>query len=177
MDNSSEIVLRTPVMSDAEVTWQWRNQSAIRDNFSAHSFVVSLEDEQRWLQHQLSVATDSRCYAVVHRITGELIGMTFLKHINKNNCQAEFAIMMDEAWAGKGFGTLACRETLKDGFSGLNLHRIFLKVRVDNLPAIRIYEKCGFKKEGILRDDFFKHGKFIDQFIMAILATEFNTSV
>lgn len=175
MSTSVNILLRSLELSDAEITWKWRNQPAVQEFFSGHSFAVTADDEKRWMQQQLSGDTSNVTFAVVLADTGELIGMTFLKNINTNHRQAEFAILLDEAHAGKGFGTAACRATLAHGFSQLQLHRIFLKVRVDNLPAIRTYEKCGFKVEGTLRDDVFKNGKFIDQFSMSIIETEFIT--
>jgi RimJ/RimL family protein N-acetyltransferase len=175
MPAASTIRLRPLVISDAETTWKWRNQTVVRDFFSGHDYRVTLEDEQHWMQNQIGGDQPNVTFAIMRTDTDELIGMTFLKNINTNFRQAEFAILIDAAHTGHGFGTAACRAMLAHGFLQLQLHRIYLKVRVDNFPAIRSYEKCGFKVEGTLRDDVFKGGKFIDQFSMSVLEKEFST--
>jgi ribosomal protein S18 acetylase RimI-like enzyme len=137
-------------------------------------YTVTFEDEHRWLQEQIAGKNSNVTFSVLRADTMELVGMTFLKNIHSNYRQAEFAILIDEQHAGQGFGTAACMATLAHGFGTLLLHRIYLKVRVDNVPALRSYEKCGFKLEGTLRDDVFKNGVFIDQHIMSILDNEFS---
>ncbi|MBK6990156.1 MAG: GNAT family N-acetyltransferase [Bacteroidetes bacterium] len=103
-----------------------------------------------------------------------LVGMTFLKNINMIFRHAEFSILIDSAQKGKGYGKEACYKTLEFGFRHLGLNKIYLKVRTDNTSAIRIYEACGFKVEGTLREDIYKQGKFADQFYMGILVSEFE---
>jgi RimJ/RimL family protein N-acetyltransferase len=100
--------------------------------------------------------------------------MTFLKNINMIFRHAEFAILIDAAQKGKGYGKEACYKTLEFGFRNLGLNKIYLKVRTDNSSAIRIYETCGFKVEGTIREDVYKQGKFADQFYMGILFSEFE---
>lgn len=46
------------------------------------------------------------------------------------------------------------------------IRKINLRVRVDNLAAIHLYEKHGFVREGHIIRDFFLHGQFIDAYIM-----------
>jgi RimJ/RimL family protein N-acetyltransferase len=43
-----------------------------------------------------------------------------------------------------------------------------------NQRAISCYEKCGFRREGVLRDYWYKNGKFRDTLVMSILASEYQ---
>ena len=52
----------------------------------------------------------------------------------------------------RGLGELATKEMLKLGFEALGLHRIELEVFAFNVRAFKCYSKCGFIKEGVLRD-------------------------
>lgn len=168
------ITLRKLTMEDAAITWTWRNQPAVMDFFSGHPFHVTYEDEIRWMQQQVRPDAPGRTYGVVEKSSGRLVGMTFLKNIQPHFRSAEFAILIDSAHAGKGLGKAACAATLYIAFHELELHRVWLKVRVDNPAAIRIYESCGMTIEGTLRDDVFKQGRFVDQYLMAILENEFH---
>ena len=56
----------------------------------------------------------------------------------------------------------------------MKLHRVDLKVLDYNKRAIRCYEKCGFKIDGILRDSAFIEGSFHSDIIMSILEDEWK---
>ena len=47
-------------------------------------------------------------------------------------------------------------------FSVLNIHKLYLHVDRDNGRAVRIYERCGFRAEGVLKDEFFVNGRYRD---------------
>ena len=54
-----------------------------------------------------------------------------------------------------------------------SLNRIELGVLENNLPAIRLYEKNGFVKEGIKRNSNYKNGKYISMIMMSLLKEEY----
>ncbi len=64
---------------------------------------------------------------------------------------------------------------LKFGFETMKWHRIDLKVLDYNLRGIHCYEKCGFKKEGKLRDSAFIDGEYYSDIIMSILDFEYQS--
>jgi RimJ/RimL family protein N-acetyltransferase len=47
-------------------------------------------------------------------------------------------------------------------------------VDADNPAGIRCYEKVGFSRDGVLRDEVFKNGVYVDRIIMSILRNEFK---
>jgi RimJ/RimL family protein N-acetyltransferase len=53
---------------------------------------------------------------------------------------------------GCGWGTAIVRAALEIAFDELQLHRVSLGVFDFNTPAIRCYERAGFRREGLLRD-------------------------
>ena len=73
----------------------------------------------------------------------------------------------------KGHGTDAIRILIRFIFEQMNINKIKLNVYEFNERAVRCYEKCGFKKEGRLRQEIFRDGKYYDQYIMSILKEEY----
>jgi RimJ/RimL family protein N-acetyltransferase len=58
------------------------------------------------------------------------------------------------------------------------LHRLGLHVVADNKPAVHLYEKFGFKAEGVLKGSYFgEDGRYHDELAMGlILASSTNPS-
>jgi RimJ/RimL family protein N-acetyltransferase len=169
-----KIKLRFMTKADTAISWQWRNQQPVKDHFSGHPFDVSKEQEEEWFERAVEANESHVVFTIVIQTSDTLAGLTFLKQINTIHRQAEFAILIDEKYSGMGIGSEACYKTLDYAFRELGLHRVWLKVREDNIAAIKIYERCGFRMEGLLRDDVFKQGSFRNQLIMSVLEGEFT---
>ena len=71
-------------------------------------------------------------------------------------------------YRGRGIGKRLLHQTLKQAFAN-GFIRVELNVRADNLRAIRLYEKLGFVREGLLRDAVFVDGEFHDAIAMALI--------
>jgi [ribosomal protein S5]-alanine N-acetyltransferase len=72
----------------------------------------------------------------------------------------------------KGYGSEATRLLVRHGFETLNLHRIWLHVYEYNERGIRAYERVGFQREGVLRQDRFYEGRYWNTLVMGILREE-----
>lgn len=105
----------------------------------------------------------------------DLIGTVGLHKLDFRSRHAEFGLVIGErsAW-GQGFGTEATRMMLDYGFGTLNLNRIWLQVYASHASAIRVYEKAGFRKEGVQRQQHFADGRYEDGVLMGILRSEWT---
>ncbi len=104
-----------------------------------------------------------------------LIGSTGLHKLDFRSRHAELGLLIGDrsAW-GQGFGTEATRMMLDYGFGTLNLNRIWLQVYSSHAAAIRVYEKAGFRKEGVQRQQHFTDGRYEDGVLMGILRSEWT---
>jgi RimJ/RimL family protein N-acetyltransferase len=78
-----------------------------------------------------------------------------------------------KSWS-KGYGTEAISGLLERLFLNKNMHRVWLRVDQGNARAIKCYAKCGFVKEGMLREDHFAHGAWRSSCVMSIVVDEFK---
>jgi [ribosomal protein S5]-alanine N-acetyltransferase len=73
---------------------------------------------------------------------------------------------------GRGLGREITRLVLAWAFDVLGVHRIELEVVADNAAAIRCYQACGFREEGIRRQAGLYPDGWKDFIMMAMLQPE-----
>ena len=137
----------------------------------------SLAQEEQWfgsLQGRLQ--RQETLVLAVETAEGVHIGNIDLNRINWKDRHAELGIAIGEkTFWGPGYGADAVRAVLGLAFHEMNLHRVFLRVDVDNVRGIRCYEKAGLEREGVFRDVVFRESAYCDQYAMSILESEFET--
>jgi RimJ/RimL family protein N-acetyltransferase len=103
----------------------------------------------------------------------ELVGVSGLHQIDPVNRNATFGITIGakSEW-GKGYGTEVTRLMVDLAFDTLNLHRVALEVFAEHASAQRVYEKLGFRREGVLRQRIWRDGKWHDLTLMSVLRDE-----
>jgi len=81
----------------------------------------------------------------------------------------ELIIYLHQDFHGIGLGT-AMLNRLIELARKEELHRIGLSVILDNKRAIHLYQKIGFKIEGIMKDTYFgEDGKYHDELVMGLI--------
>ena len=82
-------------------------------------------------------------YAIVSD-QDEYMGTVSLKHLDKLNKTAEFAICVRSSAMGKGYSWYGMEEILKIAFDKLDLETIYWCVSKNNKRAVRFYDKHNF---------------------------------
>lgn len=152
---------------------EWLNDWQVR-RFLAPTLPhpYAIQDEEDWFNHQRN-DQHSKIFAILTRAEGKVIGNCGLHQIDWSNRNAILGIFIgDKNYWGKGFGTDATKTLLGYAFKEAGLHRVELQVFAFNLRAIRVYDKCGFKLEGVRRQALYREGEWHDEHIMAILRDE-----
>jgi RimJ/RimL family protein N-acetyltransferase len=104
---------------------------------------------------------------------GQPIGEIHLVNIHPLQRRAEMHMAIGEAaYRSSGYGTAAVRQLLRHAFTDLKLRRVYATPDEDNGRAIRCFEKCGFVREGILRQHRLRHGRPVNMVMLGALAEE-----
>jgi RimJ/RimL family protein N-acetyltransferase len=116
--------------------------------------------------------------AVCRKDDHRFVGTTGLYDLQWVMHSASFRVFIgDKASWDKGIGTECARLMLRYGFDKLNLNRVWLGVNATNERAVRAYEKAGFVREGVLRQEQFRNGRFYDVIRMGVLRDEYRSVV
>jgi RimJ/RimL family protein N-acetyltransferase len=173
MKRPSGIVLAPLGKDDLPTLFSWINDRE-QVLWSAPYRPVSESDHETWFR-EVSARTDVVIFAIKDGASARLVGTCQLTGIEPVHRCAELRIRIGEpSFRGLGYGSLAVDELLRFGFADLNLNRIYLYVFRDNAPALHVYEKAGFVREGLLREAAHIDGRYVDVVVMAILRAEYD---
>lgn len=167
-DEAAGIYLRPMTYEDTEKIVAWRNSDAVRKNF-IYQELFTRESHENWI-HTM-VETGKAVQAIICELgTDRPLGSVYIRDIDRKHHKAEYGIFIGEPQArGRGIGTAAAKLMLRYCFEEAGLHRVFLRAFATNLQAIRSYEKAGFVREALLRDDVRIEGKYCDIVLMGVL--------
>jgi len=165
--------LRAPERGDLPVFVRWINDPEVTE-FLQFEPPMSIEDEEIWFQHM--VQSKDRTFAIETK-DGRLIGNIGLMGLDLRNRKTEVGIMIGEKdmWS-QGYGSDAMLVLLRYLFEEMNINRVGLYADVSNHRALRSYEKCGFSREGVVRQYRFKDGRYLDSVLMSMLQEEWMSS-
>ena len=133
---------------------------------------VELEELYRKHIHDQSERRFIVEHASVDDHSHERVGLVELVEIDHLHRRAEFLIMISPDFQSRGFAKAATRSAINYAFRVLNLYKLYLLVDIDNAAAIKVYEGAGFKREGVLVDEFFSDGRYRSVIRMCIFQHE-----
>lgn len=158
------IRLETFKKEDFDQLIEWIDNERLLTNWAGALFSFPLtHDSMEWyIQDTNDMAnSDTFVFKAVETETGKTVGHVSLGSISWKNKSARVSRVLvgNTEMRGRGICQGMINAILKLGFEGLELHKVTLGVYDFNKSAIRCYEKCGFKTEGIIRDTYLYNGE------------------
>lgn len=113
-------------------------------------------------------------HGLVAELEGRVVGMLSL-HVEtiprRRHC-AGIGMAVHDQFQRRGVGSALLHTAIALADDWLAVRRIELTVFVDNVAAVRLYERHGFEIEGTARDFAFRDGTFVDAYTMARLRSD-----
>ena len=176
MLNGKTVYLRLLAQEDLRDRVAWIND---RENIQTLLFdwPTSYDKTLRWFNN--AVLDNTKLHlSIVDKETDELIGMTGLLNIDRINHHAQFYLTIgNRAYRGRHLPDEVIPLVLEYGFTELELKRVYLYTLPNNQRARHVYERNGFKLDGILRQQVYCRGQQQDLYVHSILKSEFEGSV
>ncbi len=111
---------------------------------------------------------------IAEKDSNEVIGDLWV-YLIENDRMAQTAVRLAKEKHGRGYGTEALSAMTEFCFAHTELQRLWTKVDVRNTASSRMLEKCGYTREGLIRQ-----GKMVntwcDYYIYGILASDLQRS-
>jgi ribosomal-protein-alanine N-acetyltransferase len=99
------------------------------------------------------VARNCFFLGVFKKKTGEFVGQIYVGPVNWSLPEFQIGYVADCDHQGKGFITEAVKGVLQFIFQHLGAHRVRLECDETNVRSLRVAERCGMVREGLVRED------------------------
>ncbi len=116
-------------------------------------------------------------WGICLRGSRDLIGtLGYHQWVREGGDRARAGYDLLREYRGRGLMTEAMRAILDYGFEGMGLNRVDVLIDPANGPSLRLVERLGFRREGVLRENTYFRGRFIDDVVYALLAKEWRAT-
>jgi RimJ/RimL family protein N-acetyltransferase len=173
IDHGYGVTLGPLEESNLELMRAWRNDYAIWKTCRQND-LINAPSHKKWFERVCQDPT-IKMYEIRHKGLEFPIGVCGLTSIDLYNRRAEFSVYIDPAHQGKGFAKMALKTLLAHAFKTLGLETVWGETFAGN-SAISTFEKIGFKREGTRRNFYFREGRFLDAYLVSILASEWRAA-
>ncbi|CAN5899957.1 GNAT family protein [soil metagenome] len=159
--------------------YDWEAMLAIEgdpETVRYQSFAPRTEVDCRvYIAHDLASRSPHRwCFDLAVTLAGSnrMVGRVGLDLKAPDRQVGELWFILERASWGQGLMPEAARALVDYGFRERNLRRVFLECDPRNHGAIRLAEKLGMTREGILREHVCVKGEWCDSLFYGVLSRE-----
>lgn len=170
MIRTERLTLRLIDAQDIEQVRELHNHPETLKWLSDTHFVTKMEQES-WFK-KISSSLTSRRYVVELCETKDLVGVFRLDDIDIENKSAYVGLDIAIDFRRKGIALETYEAMIPFLFEELQLNRLSLITLETNHPAISLYEKLGFMKEGTLRQAFYRETGYVNGLVYSKLRIE-----
>jgi RimJ/RimL family protein N-acetyltransferase len=138
----------------------------------------SKADTKKWLDWRLNNAKEGIPvpWAVVRKDTNEMIALAGFCGLDAKNAAAELMINVKRVHWNQGYAKEVLKTIFQYGFESMGLNRIFSMIHPDNEASIRLHEKLGFLRIGMIPECKYYRGYFRDRIIFTLQKSSYATS-
>jgi len=154
-------------LSDIDNIMSWINDPEVVKNLQHFDKKFTKKDELDYVKKMLASKNDFVFSFFTN--TGDYIGQGGIHQISWQNKLGRLSIIIKREHWNKRYAQEILPALTSYAFKKLKIHKIWLMHWKENKKAAYLYKKFGFKKEGILKDEYFWKGRYHDMVRMVII--------
>lgn len=164
------LILRRIAMSDAKDIFAYSCDEEVARHvlWSAQKSIAEAREYCRFMQRKYRNDEPSS-WGIIEKKTNRLVGTIGFMDYSEENASVEVGYSLAHWLWNSGYMTEALSCVIDYAFENMDLNRIEAQHELTNPSSGRVMEKCGMRKEGVLRQRLYNKGKFVDVALYAIL--------
>ena len=138
--------------------------------------LTRIEQSQEMFEknHKAAIAGELFPWAIALVADDAMIGTCTLFALDVRHRRAMIGYALARAHWSHGYAQEALRLALGHAFGALQLHRVEADIDPRNTTSVKLVERLGFTREGLLRERWFVGDDVQDSVIYGLLAREFE---
>lgn len=170
LKNGKTAILRSPIKEDAQAMIDYLNIIGGESDFitfGKNEFSMSVEAEQDYIE-RINSMNNSKNVLII--IENEIVGIASITSVQKERMKhnGTLGISIRKKYWGIGLGSEIMAYLIDWAKSNKITKKINLLVREDNIRGVKLYEKFGFEKEGLLKKDICVNGVYYNTIAMGL---------
>ena len=165
-----KLIIRTIEKEDLDVLYRWNSQQArgLYQEFEFSSLVnITKEFEKNGFD------TEKFKMLILELQDFQCIGLVYINFVREGLVRIGLVIC-EERCRNKGYGLKATNMIVRYLFDNYPIVRIEADTDHQNLGAMKVLEKSGFQREGVLRNYRYHHGQWRDFVMYSILKSDLS---
>lgn len=169
---TARLLLRSPTPDDADAYFELVNSPDV-NRFGAGRPLPYASVLQ--LLERIVAAQGERRLELAIALNGPAIGRVMLIVDTVNRIASVGYGLLPAHW-GRGFATEATVAVVDYAFEQLGLDKVWARADARNLASVRVLEKVGMQREGLLRQEVLRRGERVDRVYYGLLRDEWATA-
>lgn len=169
----NKLKMRLLKLADVDQIMTWVNDPEVVKNLQHFNKKFSKKKETEYVKIILNSKNDF-VFSFFNK-KGDYVGQGGIHQINWDNKLGRLSLIIKRGHWNNGYAQEILPTLINYAFKKLKLHKIWLMHWKENKKAGHLYKKVGFKKEGVLVDEYFWRGKYHDMVRMSIINTKHKT--
>lgn len=163
------IILREIQTSDAKKFFDYTNNPKVNAFLPKDEIPNSIIQAEEELSYWARLFHYRHCvyWAIELKKDSRFIGTCGFHNWSKTHHRGEISYDLDYNYWGNGYTTEAIKAIIEYGFYKMSMIRIQATAAVDNYPSIRVLEKNGFLKEGLMKNYGILHDQVKDFYLFS----------
>lgn len=168
---TKRLILRRLTLHDAADIYAYSSDEEVARHvlWSAQRSVAEARDYCRWMMRRYRQDEPSS-WGIALKRTGRVVGTIGYMAYNEENATVEIGYSLARELWNQGYTTEALMRVIDYTFEAMDVNRIEAQHELTNPASGRVMEKCGMRREGVLRQRLYNKGKFVDVALYAILS-------
>jgi RimJ/RimL family protein N-acetyltransferase len=117
---------------------------------------------------------DEQLFVIVTQKGNTPVGIIRFFNWNHLSRSAELGLLVDPDERRHGYASEALKVLCRYLFFSRDLNKVHAETMASNAAACKVMEKLGFKRDALLRHEYFTDGEFSDGYIYSLLRYEFE---
>jgi RimJ/RimL family protein N-acetyltransferase len=151
------------------------NRHYLRDHVDEATEIKTEEEAELRIRQLIAdwISQKKFIMGIWNKTSGLYIGQIWISPSKWKVPSFELGWFLEQTHQGQGFASEAVNAAIQFLFTHLQAHKVIVLTRDDNVKSYKLAERCGFVKEGHLRDHNIKDGQRFGLFYYRMLKSEY----